>query len=565
MGVALLSTLIMLDISISKKEWLFVALMSFVVIIITTVPFLYGYLNTPEGLYYNGIHFLSPADYPVYYSYIGQIKAGNLLFENLYTSEQSGVKVLNIFWLVVGLVARMFDVSVILMFNIARVFFIPLLMLSLYFIISYYFKQIRQRKLIFILMSFASGIGALLSSVLAPINYIEEGYYNWPMDLWVAESNTFLTMYQSPHFIVSLMLLVWVLFLFLVAVERDRMRYSLIAGFLALLLFQFHPYHVPTIFGIIFVFFIALSIRDRKISVKVAKHGFVLGFLSFPSILYHVLLVTLDPYIANKAFQNLQITTVWWLTIISYGFILLFACIGLFKLLKNRCYRENKYLFLICWFVSQAVIIYLPIRFQRRLTEGWQIPMMLLAWIGMYSAYSFFKRKPSSIWFCYVLNNRLLLVFVSISFIFFSNIHNIIHDFINYTSLSPLFYMSEEKISAMRWLKENSSPDSVIIANIVNGNLIPAFGVRKVFAGHSDETVYFDIKKQALNWFYSGKDSENGYGSREEFLQRYGIDYVYWGRLEKDMGSFDPQKEKYLELVYKQGEEEIYYVKGKKR
>jgi len=56
--------------SIAKKEWRFIWLMAVVIMVLTGLPYLLGYLMAPPGATYDGLHSLSPGDIPIYYSYI---------------------------------------------------------------------------------------------------------------------------------------------------------------------------------------------------------------------------------------------------------------------------------------------------------------------------------------------------------------------------------------------------------------------------------------------------------------------------------------------------------------
>ena len=112
--------------TIERKEWHFVIFLIIIVLVLTTGPYLYGYLNTPDNFVYRGIHSISPGDTYVYFSYINQIKSGEFLIENFYTSEPGQTKMLNFFWLKVGLLARIFNLSPNLAFQVFRIILIPI-------------------------------------------------------------------------------------------------------------------------------------------------------------------------------------------------------------------------------------------------------------------------------------------------------------------------------------------------------------------------------------------------------------------------------------------------------
>ncbi len=369
--------------TISKKEWIFVFFSILLLLILTSAPYIYGYFNTPEEKFYLGFHFVSMGDIPVYYSYIEQVRDGNFLFENLFTSEPQA-KFLNIFWLAIGIFAKIFSLSARLAFQLSRLLLIPFFVIFLYIFIAYFFQDKIKRKLILIFILFTSGIGGLLAGILdkLPVNAEKYGYYNWPMDLWVAESNTFFTLYHTPHFIASLLLIIAVFFFALLAIENKKIKYSLAGGVCALALFQFHPYHVPTIALVLLIYVAGLSIRDKKIKWNALGQIMLIGLISFPSFAYHFYLLQTDYVTAAKANLNVTLTTSPILTVISYGFLLVFALIGAAVWIKHHNF-QNKKLFIMVWMFVQFLAIYLPLNWQRRLTEGLQIPMAMLAICGI--------------------------------------------------------------------------------------------------------------------------------------------------------------------------------------
>src|SRR3989344_98560 len=138
--------------SITQSEWRFIILMSLVLVIITGVPYLYAYLVAPAGFSYNGLTSLTPADNPVYYSYINQVKQGNFLINDLFTTEPEPFGMFNVFWVVTGLIAKILLLPPALAFHLVRLLLIPVFIVAVYCFIGLFFSEPKKRK--FCLFSF---------------------------------------------------------------------------------------------------------------------------------------------------------------------------------------------------------------------------------------------------------------------------------------------------------------------------------------------------------------------------------------------------------------------------
>src|SRR3989344_5361267 len=136
--------------SITKKEWRFVAMMAIIMIVITSLPYLVAYLMTPADNVYDGVHALSPGDIPVYYSYINQVKEGNFLVKDLFTAETQDPGTFNVWWFSVGILAKIFNLSVISAFQLSRLLMIPVFLFIAYLFISFFVRESVKRKVGFI-------------------------------------------------------------------------------------------------------------------------------------------------------------------------------------------------------------------------------------------------------------------------------------------------------------------------------------------------------------------------------------------------------------------------------
>jgi len=250
--------------TITKKEWIFVGLVTLLAIVLTTLPFLYGFLNAPDNTYYLGVHSLAPGDYLVYFSYIHQFNQGNTFFRDLFTHESTSYNIVNTFWIFAGVIGKIFHTTPFWAFQAARILAIPILLISLYLLVSYFFHDKIKRKLVFLFLCFSTGVGAYFITLFTHYQAFDPFYYHMPMDLWVAESNIFLSMLHSGHMVLSWAFTVLIFLLSLIAIEKQRYTMSIFSGFLTLILLSFHPFQAPIVFGVLFCIYSYFKLEIQK-------------------------------------------------------------------------------------------------------------------------------------------------------------------------------------------------------------------------------------------------------------------------------------------------------------
>jgi hypothetical protein len=183
--------------TITKKEWYFVIFIAIILIVVTTAPYIYSYVMTPNNFYYSGTNWTGNGDMYVYYSMIDQAREGHLLFENKFTSEPQNSALFQPLWLVMGVVAGLFHLSNFVIWHLARIFLTVVLMFVGYLFIAYFFPDRLKRGIALVLFAFSSGINTVY-----------------------AESTVFTSVFHSPLLILSLILLILTFLFILLALER---------------------------------------------------------------------------------------------------------------------------------------------------------------------------------------------------------------------------------------------------------------------------------------------------------------------------------------------------------
>ena len=524
--------------NIDKKEWSFLAIIAFLLIFITSLPYVYGYLTAPEDTHFLAISGINRIDYANYFSYIEQVKDGHLLFKDLYTTEPQPRIILNLFFLGLGFFAKIFNLSALAVFQISRIILIPVFVFILYLFLSLLFKEKLKRKLGLIFTCFSAGLGGVLSLLFTfPLLQI-------PIDLWIPEAITFQSLYLNPLYIFSFILIISIFLLILLAKKNASYKYSLLAGICGLILFQIHPYDIPIISLTLFIFWILSSLIEKRINWNLFKHCLIFAVISLPSVIYYFWLSISHFVTAERIAQasSLLITPSIWAFIWGYGFILPLALTGIYFFFKKK---SSYFLLLIAWLIVNIALLSFPLPLQRKMTEGLHIILSIFAIEGIWLIHQKFN----------LLKNKFLWLIIFILLFNYSNIFIIKRD-IDYYKTS-YFSIPKELISSMEWLRINSPEEANVISNsdMITNNLIPAFSVRKIYFGHRIETIQAERKEKEISWFFgTNKDDSEKYS----FLQKENLDYVFINK--KEEYTFHPKEKPYLKIIFDNNAASIYQV-----
>jgi len=509
---------------ITKKEWHFVAFLSLALIFITTLPLIFGWLIRPFNSQFIGTHFAMLVDWFVYYSYIEQTRQGHLLFFDLFTSEPHRA-VLNIFWLLVGILVKYLNLTNIFAFNLVRIVLIPIFLVLAYLFVSLIFDELKKRKVTLLILSFSSGAGFLLIDRLIrfPGNFVN-GRLNWPMDLWVPELNTFATLYYSPHLIASYILIVYIFLLTILFVNNQKLVYSIPAGLASLFLISFHPFHALTIFSVILVYLGIIILVKKRIIWPYIFYYCIIGSISLPAVMYYAYLIRYDNVTRLKYIQNICLTTPFWLTIFSLGILFFLALWGIWLIRGKKVINSDigsPPAFLSVWFLVQLGLLYTPVLFQRRLSEGLHFPLVVLSLIAWYYFYEQFLSEKSGLKKFFISQKEILLVFALV-FLSLSNLFLISSDIYMYQNRKGFTYIEKDLIQAMDFLKNKK--DSFVVFNTSQNivNIIPAFTGKSVYTGHGVETISFFAKQKEVDWFFKTNRAESIEKNFLFFLYRSG-------------------------------------------
>jgi uncharacterized membrane protein len=93
------------------------------------------------------------------------------------------------------------------------------------------------------------------------------------------------------------------------------------------------------------------------------------------------------------------------------------------------------------------------------------------------------------------------------------------------------------------------------MASYKTSNALPAWAPLTVIAGHGPETIRLEEFSDFINAYYSGTLPLQ---KEEELVERYSVDYLFWGPLEQQLGELDPYQRENLESIYHQDSYSIF-------
>ena len=509
---------------IHKREWRWALGWAVVLVAVATLPYVVAYLATPDGLFYTG--FLgNPEDGHTYLAKMRQGWRGEWRFHIAHTPEPHQGEFLFGYYLLLGHIARWTHLSLVLVLQIARVANGLLLLLVLYYAVSWVFQDPSQRRFAFLITSLGSGFGwmAMFAGGMT-------------VDLWVPEGYVFYSVLANAHFPLAIAMMVLSLLWSVTPWGTARLDWRRLTG-MALctaVLGVTLPFCLLTVGVVLLVYALLRWVRERRLPRREIVSGMVFGAVALPFVAYGVLVVTRNPVFAAWSAQNQTLSPPPWDYAIGYGLVLVLALIGVWYAVRRRRASD---MFVLCWAASTLVLIYLPYSLQRRLVMGWIVPLGALATVGWYALPVRRRVQEGLVW-----------VAVSLTYLFLIGMFTVMA-----LAHHETLYITRDERAALQWLADAVPQDALVMAAPETGLYIPAWAGQRVLYGHRFETADADLRKQQVEAFFADGDL---------VALPYRPDYVFYGGREQALHTGSWQPDARWETVYRQGAVAIYAVPG---
>ncbi|PKN84337.1 MAG: hypothetical protein CVU46_14465 [Chloroflexi bacterium HGW-Chloroflexi-8] len=498
---------------------------------ILSFPFAYGYLHQNKDLIFGGF-LLNPIDGNSYLAKIQQGYAGNWFFQLPYSFELNSKAILFVFYIIIGHISRIIGVVPIIAFHIFRLLSAIFLFYSLLQFLNFLgFKKGFLNNVIFIILIFGGGLGWL---------YVISG--DIPADFWVSEAFPFLSSISNPHFPLTISLICWTLILTKTNYSKKNIQFIYLL--IGIILANISPFSILIVGVLLFSIIILNWNIDRKNSLLNILF-FSLG--SFPFILYQFIVVNGDPVLAGWNAQNITPAP----NLINFIFSFSPFLAGIIFLLFKRITQVSKKLssdetVLLIWVITGIFLLYLPLNLQRRFLVGYYIPVVTLFFLLLSDVLPVVENKIKM----KVKTGLLAIILFSI----LSNVFVLYGATMTISSFSDSLYVSRDLISASKWIKNNCETNSLVLAGLDTGLLIPSYSFSRTVFGHPFETINYTKTETAVSDFWSG----NNENVERLLLKKWNVDYIYYGVEEKSLGK--PKVLEKFPIIYQNLSVQIYKV-----
>lgn len=524
---------------ITPEEWRWVIIFSGVLVSLTLIPLawaLAGNAHSP-AVQFMGL-LVNPQDGLTYLAKMEQGFRGNWLFHLSHTPESHDGAAIFLFYLFLGHVAQLLRLSPLEVFHIARVLTALFMYFALYQFGASVWTRARTRRLFFALTAVGSGLGWLVIA-LDP-GALDIATDRLLPDLTVPEAFPFYAAFAAPHFPFAIGLLALIGSIYIAVFrpghheEPTFYNRGLFLAIASLLLAIVMPQALVPICLTLAAYLLVRLLRTRRAPLYEASWAIPLWFTVAPFAVYYFAALQTNPALAAWGAQNVTPSPPPQYYLASFGPLLLLALPGLGRALRR--FEPDGDQFMLTWLVVNAVLLYLPTAYQRRLVVGLVIP---LAYFAVRAFEDYWRNiVPQRLW-----RSALILVFVVIipSNVFIMAVPLVGAVANTQSGLDSKLLLETDYANLLAWIRVRVPPQmgvrpTVILASPDISLYIPGWGGPRVVYGHPYETVDAERKRQQVEAWYRGEDCTLPDGESWD-RARWRVDYIVLGPRERALSA----------------------------
>ena len=501
-----------------------------------TLPYAYAWAITPPGFTWGGLLF-SADDQNVHLMWARQAGNGAFFLRDLFTTENliSGERPLffNGLALLMGALSRASGLEVAFCYHIVRVAGAAWALWQLHLLSWSITKGAPEREnarlWALALAAFTTGAG-FLALIWPPIRrhvilFDRADNANWPL---MPEAFFNLSALLYPLNIVS--------FGLLMLVARHILDGKAWAAFVgALLLSNVHTYDAIPLLVMAGLWAILGFKTDKPSALRAVA---ALAGAAIP-VVYQVIVFRNSQEFQIKALTQTPPPPLFG-TIITFAPLLILAALGCWNL-RDRTRERN---FLLLWALVTIALVYTPfhlISFARKMIEGWQIPLLILAGVGL----SQFKRPlfAGVVFAIMAISPLITLGWIA------NNAAENNRSRVN-SGLMPALYLYDSEVAALNFIARDAATGAVLCLPIT-GAYVPRATLKSTYTGHWAETLAMNAKRPLMLRYFSGQMAPD---EARQLFARNKIRWVFEGPYERSLSPQSPSARMGLTPVFRAGE-----------
>ncbi len=489
-------------------------------VLATSLPYLWNYFARPPGSRYAWILPPFRDDAYGYMAWSQQAAHGAVLFKLKFTALPQTAFLFQPFFLVCGWASRLTGANLGPVHLVAKEIGVVLFFLLFYRYTDYLRLSAFQSLLASVLVGISSGVGgamALLFGTHEPPNI--------SADLWMPEVSTFWSLLWNPLFPWSLALMLLAIYWLDRGTRDERPRDLWLAGSVAGVLVLIHPYSQP----LLLAFAVLVIVVRRRVphvrpssGLTWAVHalGYLLRYLLpiAPFVGYIAAVSLWQPIVLQHSARGSMDSPSLLLYLTGFGLPLLIWAMG-FVIDRGRWMKQ--YWQLVAWFGLSFGLAYAPLWFQRKLILGAHIPLCILAAIS----FDLLLAKCASVrtrkWALAAATVVLVPLLVITPIYLIPALNREVR-----ANIDGVYYISRDMDAGLRFLKQHSQPDDVVLATVGTSLLIPAYSGNTVVWGHWAMSVDADEREAWSQDLFERPQNWNDEARAKDFWSS-GVQYIF--------------------------------------
>jgi hypothetical protein len=281
-----------------------------------------------------------------------------------------------------------------------------------------------------------------------------------------------------------------------------------------------------------------------------------------PVLLYYLYVFSSNPAFSAWAAQSGSASPHPIHYLIGYGPLLI---LGVPAMVREVRRADTESILPLIWVIVVAILIYAPLKQQRRMVEGVHVPLSILATMGLFSWYlprlerSAMARRLLTLRKSAYSPRRMrnFIIFLVLVLTLPSNLYIVASLTVTAVQHPYPFFHERAENEAIDWLDSETEPGDTVLAAYGTGSYIPARIDHRVFVGYWAETAQCETKVEMVDRFFQAETPDSW---RKDLLRQYDIAYVYNGPRERMLGAFEPAVADYLTPVFANDLVSIYLV-----